>query len=349
MLCVRGARRHSTASLRPRFFGRVGCLLGTLAQHTYMLLLLGGPTHGAEGTGARRRQELQPPHATPADRLVLPRQSVERMVQLGASPAWYNIDSFVVPRGEASAPVNFNHSHQASRRRRVGLVSSSEPQRAALIWLHGVLPAYAEMAGGDSGRSAAIPLPSEVVVERPWAQELLCTWLEWTPAKAWFDVSTSKNYSQLATPYTEGALATSMALVDGLVERLLADGVPERRIVVGGFSMGAALALHYALHSVHRSSLAGALSWSGYPFNYSGVSWGADERKPVLRLMHGTADETVPLEWGRAAAALAADRGVSDIGFTTFGEGLSHIGAVANEHVLRQAGAAVVEILEQGG
>ena len=140
-----------------------------------------------------------------------------------------------------------------------------------------------------------------------------------------------------------------MAVVDGLVERLLAEGVPERRIVVGGFSMGAALSLHYALHSAHRSKLAGALVWSGYPFNYSGVSWGADERKPMLRFLHGTADDTVPMEWGRAAAALAVDRGVTDIRFTTFGDGLSHIGAVANENVQRQAAEAIVDILEQGG
>jgi phospholipase/carboxylesterase len=60
----------------------------------------------------------------------------------------------------------------------------------------------------------------------------------------------------------EAGLRASQAIVESLIAREVARGVPSSRIVVGGFSQGCAMALLTGLR--HRDKLAGIVGLSGY-------------------------------------------------------------------------------------
>ncbi|MCW5661034.1 MAG: carboxylesterase [Burkholderiaceae bacterium] len=60
----------------------------------------------------------------------------------------------------------------------------------------------------------------------------------------------------------EAGLRASQRIVESLIEREVARGVPSSRIVVGGFSQGCAMALLTGLR--HRDKLAGIVGLSGY-------------------------------------------------------------------------------------
>jgi predicted esterase len=86
------------------------------------------------------------------------------------------------------------------------------------------------------------------------------------------------------------------------------DGVPPGRIIIGGFSQGAAVALQAALTGA--SSFAGCIVLSGWltPFARSVLSSGAlGTSRPAVLLFHGSADALVGLDCAEfAAAALTA-------------------------------------------
>jgi len=276
--------------------------------------------------------------------LLLPEGRVEALVQKGAQRRWFEATSWMVPPLSRAA-VNISTSGAAARRRPAriaALVGQNPAEQHAVIWLHGILPTMMAAFGQDSGRSVALPgLPQGTAEERPQAPQMSITWLDGASGYAWFDVSEKTNYHELTTDRTASTLAAAMATVDGLIDAKLKEGVPTRNVVVGGFSNGAALALHMALHSRHRCELAGVLVWSGYPFNFSKPSWDGCSRRPPVRLMHGEADDLVPYEWGKAAAEHARSSGIEDVELTTFGDGITHLAALSYESLQTRAGEMI--------
>ena len=284
--------------------------------------------------------------------LLLPEGRVDALVQKGAQRRWFEASSWMVPPLSRAA-VNVSKSGEAVRRRptrvaaRVAaLVGQNQAEQHAVIWLHGILPTMMAAFGQDSGRSVALPgLPQGTEEERPQAPQMSITWLDGASGYAWFDVSEKTDFHELTTDRTASTLAAAMAIVDGLIDSKLKEGVPARNVVVGGFSNGAALALHMALHSRHRCELAGALVWSGYPFNFSKPSWDGCNRRPPVRLMHGEDDDLVPYEWGKAAAEHARSCGIKDVELTTFGDGITHLAALSYESLQTQAGVMVHDMM----
>ena len=279
--------------------------------------------------------------------LLLPEGRVEALVQRGANRRWFEASSWMVPP-LSHAGVNISSSGATRRRpaRVAALVGQNPAEQHAVIWLHGILPAMMAAFGQDSGRSVALPgLPLGTKEERPQAPQMSITWLDGASGYAWFDVSEKTDFHELTTDRTAPTLAAAMATVDGLIDDKLKEGVPARNVVVGGFSNGAALALHMALHSRHRCELAGALVWSGYPFNFSKASWDGCSRRPPVRLMHGEADDLVPYEWGKAAAEHARSSGIEDVEFTTFGDGITHLAALSYESLQTRAGEMIHDMM----
>lgn len=101
--------------------------------------------------------------------------------------------------------------------------------------------------------------------------------------------------------HDEAGVEQSIAAAGRLVQRLIADGIDSRRIVLGGFSQGAAIALQLALR--FPEPLAGAFAVSSYflsPEQMPGMRSEANRRLPVF-LANGRRDPLVPFTLGEAA------------------------------------------------
>lgn len=115
---------------------------------------------------------------------------------------------------------------------------------------------------------------------------------------AWYDV--------VALGRAEGGehaphVRDSAALVEELLAREKERGVPAGRIVLAGFSQGAAMALHVGLR--HAETLAGIVVLSGYEVlagTREAEASASNAGTPIL-FGHGTLDPLVPVERGRAA------------------------------------------------
>nr|XP_023029747.1 lysophospholipase-like protein 1 isoform X2 [Leptinotarsa decemlineata] len=75
------------------------------------------------------------------------------------------------------------------------------------------------------------------------------------------------------------------------------DGVSPNRIVIGGFSMGGALALHVAYR--FNPGLAGVFTLSSFLNNDSAIFKEQKIPEISLYMCHGDRDSLVPIDWGR--------------------------------------------------
>lgn len=97
-------------------------------------------------------------------------------------------------------------------------------------------------------------------------------------------------------------MASIYETVGEMIRREVNLGVPPDRIIVGGFSMGGALALHTAFHL--RRDLAAVFACSSF-LNQDSVVYESletvekDSRLPKLLQFHGDRDSLVPLKWGK--------------------------------------------------
>ncbi len=123
--------------------------------------------------------------------------------------------------------------------------------------------------------------------------------------RAWYDILGA----DLVRREDEAGLRESIGLVERLIAREVARGVPARRIVLAGFSQGSAITLAAGLR--HPERLAGLAGLSGYlPLATSTAA----ERHPANRdtpvfLAHGRSDGVVPLARGTASRDLLLQLG----------------------------------------
>ena len=112
---------------------------------------------------------------------------------------------------------------------------------------------------------------------------------------AWYDIHPDRAHED------EAGLRRSQALVDGLLAREQARGVPASRTVLAGFSQGCAMALLTGLRYGQR--LAGVAGMSGYlPLARQLVAERSAANADVpIWLAHGTQDEMVALPRAEAS------------------------------------------------
>jgi phospholipase/carboxylesterase len=112
------------------------------------------------------------------------------------------------------------------------------------------------------------------------------------PMRAWFDVTGDP----AEVPEDRTGIEESAGRIAKLLDDEGARGIAPEHTIIGGFSQGASLALHTGLRYPHR--LGGIILLSGELLLADSL---AEERHPAnadvpILMMHGTRDETIPLE-----------------------------------------------------
>ncbi|XP_072931056.1 lysophospholipase-like protein 1 isoform X2 [Epargyreus clarus] len=148
----------------------------------------------------------------------------------------------------------------------------------------------------------------------------------YTPAgglksNVWFDRADISPH----VPEKLDSLNMIRAEVHNLIKRENEAGIPTNRIILGGFSMGGALALHAAYR--WERNVAGAFAFSSFLNDksvvYQELKTTADKLPPLLQI-HGDSDELVDLSWGQ----------------TTFNE-LKACGVQGEFHIMERLGHSI--------
>ena len=116
--------------------------------------------------------------------------------------------------------------------------------------------------------------------------------------RAWYDILGLDSHQQRED---EAGLRESQALVEGLIAKEKARGVAASRIVLAGFSQGAAMTLMTGLR--HDERLAGLVGMSGYlplAAKAEAERHAANRDVPIF-LAHGTSDPVIPIDRARAS------------------------------------------------
>lgn len=175
--------------------------------------------------------------------------------------------------------------------------------KATIIWLHGL---------GDSGNGFApiapeLKLPDSLGVKFifPHAPIRPVTINNGMQMRAWYDI---KSMDMESRADVEGVLE-SADLVQALIEKEIASGIPANKIFLIGFSQGGVIALH--LGARFGQSLAGIVALSTYmcqPQTLASEKHEANANVPIL-ICHGQQDEVVPLFLGRSAYETLKENG----------------------------------------
>jgi phospholipase/carboxylesterase len=168
-----------------------------------------------------------------------------------------------------------------------------EDVRGAVIWMHG-------LGASSSDFDPLLPLLGlpDVRFVFPQAPTIPVTLNGGYRMPAWYDIRTLEPGPDRED---EAGIRASAWAITELIHRENARGIPCDRIVLAGFSQGAAMALHVALR--HPVPLAGVVVLSGYllvPDTLEEEASPANAATPML-FCHGTIDEVVTPSRGKAA------------------------------------------------
>ncbi|XP_023175490.1 lysophospholipase-like protein 1 [Drosophila hydei] len=176
--------------------------------------------------------------------------------------------------------------------------SSIRKHSASVIFFHGsgdTGPNLIEWVRFLLGRDFDL---SHVKLIYPTAPTQKYTPLNGQLSTVWFD----RRSVNIAAQESKKSMSQSYEIVQKLIQNEIDLGIPLNRIIVGGFSMGGALALHTGYHL--NTGLAGVFAHSSFLNRKSVVYESLENQKqpkstlPELRMFHGERDTLVPLEWG---------------------------------------------------
>ncbi len=183
-------------------------------------------------------------------------------------------------------------SHRLQESADAVVLAPATPASASVIWLHGL--------GADGHDFVPIvpelklPAAPGVRFVFPHARVRPVTLNMGMRMRAWYDIKTLTAEGRA----DEEGIRESVALLEQLIAAERAAGIASSRIVIAGFSQGAAVALHGALR--HAESLAGILALSCYlplQAQLAGELTEANRSTPIL-MCHGQQDPVLPLALG---------------------------------------------------
>lgn len=173
------------------------------------------------------------------------------------------------------------------------IIESPRPADACVIWLHGL--------GADRYDFVPVVKALELQADHgvrfifPQAPTRPVTINGGFPMPSWFDILAISPQRVMNLEQ----LDESVAMLRGLIEQQIADGIQAERIVLAGFSQGGAIAIRAALDS--GLPLAGVMGLSTYGPTLEQAL--ADNQGPTLDVFfaHGTQDEILVPQLGRHA------------------------------------------------
>lgn len=173
-------------------------------------------------------------------------------------------------------------------------IEPREPVTASVVWLHGL-----GADGHDFEPIVPMLRTRGVRYVFPHAPSLPVTINGRFVMPAWYDITTL-DFDADDRENLEHVEASRLR-VEALLERERQRGVPQSRIVLAGFSQGAAMAMHVGLRQTEP--LAGLLVLSGYLVAEDRLEAEATEagRSTPLLACHGRHDLIVPYAAGRAS------------------------------------------------
>ncbi|MBW4050936.1 MAG: carboxylesterase [Proteobacteria bacterium] len=174
---------------------------------------------------------------------------------------------------------------------------------ACIVWLHGV--------GADGHQfeplASQLACPSSpalrfVIPHAPWRRITLCNGER---MRGWYDLRNVDRQLQ----QDEEAIRASCAAVGALLRRECERGIPSRRIVLGGFSQGAAMSLFIGPR--FPAKLAGVIALSGYRLiasSFQAERQACNADTPFF-LAHGTGDPVIAARDGELARDMLRAQG----------------------------------------
>ncbi|KAG7474519.1 lysophospholipase 1 [Solea senegalensis] len=210
----------------------------------------------------------------------------------------------------------------AARRLQLCAVSPTGRHSASVIFLHG---------SGDTGqglrawvRDVLVPdlAFSHVRVIYPTAPVRPYTPMRGALSNVWFD---RYKISRDSPEHLESVDAMCSSL-GSIIEDEVKAGIPKHRIIIGGFSMGGAMALHLVCR--HHPDVGGVFALSSFLNKDSAAFQDVEKRLkaglslPELFQCHGTSDELVLHQWGEDTSVLLRKFGMNTA-FHSF-PGLNH-------------------------
>ncbi|XP_002016729.2 lysophospholipase-like protein 1 [Drosophila persimilis] len=175
-------------------------------------------------------------------------------------------------------------------------INATSKQSASVIFFHGsgdTGPGILEWVRFLLGRNLEYP---HIKIVYPTAPMQKYTPLNGQESNVWFD----RRSVNIAAQESKRSMSQCYEIVHQLIEEEVSAGIPTSRIIVGGFSMGGALALHTGYHL--NAGLAGVFAHSSFlnrsSIVYESLQSRSHHHLPELRMFHGEGDTLVPLEWG---------------------------------------------------
>ena len=174
--------------------------------------------------------------------------------------------------------------------------------QASVVWLHGL--------GADGHDFVSMPpqlgLAPDLLVRFvfPHAPSIPVTLNMGMRMRAWYDIKSLDARGQ-----DETGIRRSGEQIEALIAREEERGVPASRIVLAGFSQGAAMALFTGLRYPRR--LGGVVALSGYlPLHETlpAEAHAVNLELPIL-MVHGRHDDVVPYELGDRSATVLRTAG----------------------------------------
>ncbi|CEG40668.1 acylprotein thioesterase [Plasmopara halstedii] len=189
------------------------------------------------------------------------------------------------------------------------LVLSPQKPTAAVIFLHGL---------GDTGHGwsdAMIMLAKglpHVKFVLPTASSMPVTLNMGMHMPAWYDI---KSLARVNGDDADGIDASRDRIMT-IIEKEVAAGIPLSRIVLGGFSQGAALSLFSGYQT--KKVLGGIISMSGYLPRYASFQVAPETANVPLLMCHGEQDQVVRFEYGKMSKEKLETAGVKNIKFHSY-------------------------------
>ncbi|KAK4048119.1 hypothetical protein OIV83_004989 [Microbotryomycetes sp. JL201] len=186
------------------------------------------------------------------------------------------------------------------------VVDAATKHTASVIFMHGL---------GDSGAGwypmakmmADSPRLRHVKWVLPTAPMQPVTMNHGYKMNSWFDIYDLRP----STKEDEKGLLQSVSTIQSLIQQEIDAGIDPSRIIVGGFSQGAVIALLTAVTSERK--LGGVVALSGFLALSDKVKW---QWKPLLSAKHN-------YEWGKRSVEKLRELGWKNIQFETY-KGLPH-------------------------